>query len=84
MPMTPLKDATVDEIRQRVQEVLALRHDSEAAHGADDDLRRAFLVWLAYGALRGGAKPVQAPIRDIVEMARLLLTTEDAFERWCA
>lgn len=63
------------EVEQRVADILAQAGDPEIAHGDDDDLRRDFLRALAAG---------QVPADEIAACAEALLSTEDAFPRWCA
>ncbi len=65
---------TVTEAEKRVNAILLNATDPERAHRLEDELRSDFLKWMSE---TGGS--VEAPL-----IARILLTTEDAFEHWCA
>lgn len=58
-----------------VEEIVARFGDPEAAHGYDDDLRTEFLRALATGGVQPG---------DIQKIAGILLSTQDAIDRWYA
>lgn len=64
---------TIEEVKNRVAQIVAIRGDDEVAHGKEDDLWRDVLRHIADGG--AGAR----------ELAIEALTTLDIeFERWCA
>jgi len=66
---------TIDQIKERIEEIRSLVGDPEAAHSKEDDLYRDFIRYVALGS--GGI--------SIVVKARLVLTVIDIkFPRWHA
>lgn len=64
---------TTDQIKERIKYIEAIKSDDEVAHGAEDDLYRDFIAYVASGG------------EDLVEKAKLVLSTQDIkFARWCA
>ncbi len=64
---------TIQEARERLAEIEAIKGDDEAAHGAEDDFRHAVLEAIASGS------------DDAQELAAIALKTSDIdFARWCA
>jgi hypothetical protein len=67
---------TIEQAKKRVEEIRAIVHDDERAHGLEDALRRDALKIIA----RGDLTPA-----DAARLARVALSTESLdFERWCA
>lgn len=64
---------TVDDVKQRIEEIKALASDDEVAHSKEDSLRHAVLKAIAAGA------PNAAGLASAV-----LLTSEIDFRRWYA
>jgi len=64
---------TPGEVEARVERIRAMAGDDEAAHGAEDSLRRDVLL-----AIAGGARNARALARTALE------TEEIEFARWCA
>lgn len=65
---------TIEEIRNKVQEIYMVSADDEAAHGHEDDLYHEFVKHIA----ETGNKKQR-------EMATEILKTKDIkFARWCA
>lgn len=64
---------TVDEAKERVERIRALSGDSEAAHSAEDDLLRDFVVSVA-----AGEAPVSAVAKEILK------TYDIKFSRYCS
>ena len=67
---------TLGEIQQQIERINALKDDNEAAHGEEDDLRNAFICYIAESDI------VPPTIR---KKARLVLSSNDIeFTRWYA
>lgn len=64
---------TIDEVRERVEEIKAIRGDDEAAHGREDELWEDVLSFISGTAGLPAVLAVEA-----------LKTRDIAFARWCA
>ena len=65
---------TLDEIKERIEKIRAMAGDDEVAHGAEDDLRRDFIRYVA-----------RIGMPSLAEKASVVLSTDEIeFERWCA
>lgn len=65
---------TVDEVRERVQQIRNMAGDDERAHSAEDALHQEVLLAIADGEAE-----------DMRGISREALTTKDIdFCRWCA
>ncbi len=65
---------TRNDAERRVEEIRALAGDADAAHTAEDALRRDFIKWVSEGEATNAQ-----------EIARMILSTDDIdFPRWCA
>jgi hypothetical protein len=72
---------TLQQIRKRVAEVLAVTSDTEVAHRRDDALRRDFIGWLADGAvLPNGQIADPSYISECAEA----ITLTNGIDRWFA
>jgi phosphosulfolactate phosphohydrolase-like enzyme len=66
---------TIQEIQKRVDEIAAVTHDDETAHGREDKLRADFIAHVR-------TNPNDP---ELSAKAALVLSTDDMnFARWCA
>jgi lipase chaperone LimK len=66
---------TTEEIEKRLEQIKNMAGDDESAHGAEDDLYREFIAYVAS----------LDSLPSLSAKAKLILTTKDInFARWCA
>ena len=67
----------IEEVRQRVKTIRDIGNgDPEASHGREDDLREAFIRWIA------GSAQVPVEVKEIA--IEIIQTSTIDFPRWCA